>query len=100
MELFIPNSIFLFLGVCLMIISLVLWRTGSLNIISVYDDYKNYDERNLLKWIVFTFLFSGIAISSTAIAAMIYTFNSVIIFGAIICAMALSVGIGCSKYEK
>lgn len=100
MELLIPNCIFLFIGVCLMIISLILWKTESLTIISVYDDYKNYDEKNLLKWIVFTFLFSGFSISVTALAAMIYTFNSVIAFGIIICAMALSVGIGCSKYEK
>ncbi|MGL4742104.1 MAG: hypothetical protein ACRC41_15095 [Sarcina sp.] len=100
MELLMPNCIFLFIGVCLMILSLILWKKGSLNIISVYDDYKNYDEKNLLKWIVFTFLFAGISISITAIAAMIYIFNSVVVFGVIICAMALSVGIGCSKYEK
>ncbi|WP_297521883.1 DUF3784 domain-containing protein [uncultured Clostridium sp.] len=100
MSLYIPNGLFLTIGVILIIISIVIWCTKSLRVIAAHNEERVYNEEKLLKWTVLSFLISGILIVIGSALAMVYTFiNSAIIFGIVICAMALSVGIGCTKYE-
>ncbi|MGL5574192.1 MAG: DUF3784 domain-containing protein [Sarcina sp.] len=100
MELYIPNGLFLALGIILIILSIFIWCTKSINMIAPYRDDIEYNEKKLIRWTVLTFLMSGIIITASSALAMVYTsINSAIVFGIVICIMAILVGIGCTKYE-
>ncbi|MGL4761962.1 MAG: hypothetical protein ACRCWG_10990 [Sarcina sp.] len=100
MELYIPNGLFLIIGLILIIIAIFIWCTKSLSIIAAHNDDRVYNEEKLLKWTVMSFLISGVLITGGSALAMFYeVINSAIVFGVVICAMAISVGIGCTKYE-
>lgn len=100
MELYIPNGLFLALGIVLIVLSIFIWCTKSINMIAPHRDDREYNERKLLKWTVLTFLTSGIIIAGGAALAMVYpVINSALVFGVVICVMAIMVGIGCTKYE-
>ena len=97
----IVNILFFIIGIILIVISLVIYKTKSLNIFEAHEELKQYNEKKLLNWITISFALTGIVISVTSILTRAYEFiNSAIVFGVCICILALLVGVGCSIYEE
>lgn len=97
----IANVLFFIIGIILIVIGLVIYKTKSLNIFEAYEDLKEYNEKKLLKWITISFTLTGVVISITSVLTRTYDFiNSAIVFGVCICILALLVGVGCSIYEE
>ena len=100
MDFYVPNTLFLMLGIIIIGVGLLVWSTKSASMLEAHEDDKNYNEGNLLRYIVGVFVLAGFIITISAALAMVYSFiNSAIIFGIVVIIMALMIGIGCKKYE-
>lgn len=97
---YIPEFLYIIVGLLFIGVGIYIKLNKSLEVIGDYDKKKIYNDGKLIKIIVFIFIFAGIIIVSSSVAAILFSYiNSSIVFAITICTLALAVGIACSKYE-
>lgn len=101
MELYIPDVLFLILGIIIIGVGLLVWSTKTIQVFEDYNDKTSYSEASVLRYIVGVFVIAGLVITISSAFAMIYgVINSAIVFGIVVIIMAILIGIGFKKYEQ
>lgn len=100
MDIYLINILFSIVGLFFFTIAAFLFKKKRIDIMTNHEDNKRYYEKKLLTWLISSFLLAGVFIIIFSILNFYFPFiNSTIIFGLIICLLAIAIGIGFSKYE-
>lgn len=100
MEAYIPELLYIIVGILFIGVGIYITKSKSLEIIADYDEKKVYNDSKLIRIASIIFMIAGLIIIISSIAAITFVFiNSSIIFATTICILAMVIGIACSKYE-